>query len=333
MMFKNSIAEKQILPNTKKIAEPIKPSDDAFHGSLKHISAEWWYFDALFSNNHSIHIGLKTFSKKKYGMFAPLIEFYKHGELVHEETKRILFKDVDISKEYPSIIYDNQEIMNFNLEKYKESNQWEYNVKMKTDKCSFDLSFLGNTPGWKIETPEESWTVAQPKAQVQGTINLNGEKKQVQGLGYHDHNWNYNIVTVMNYGQGWYWGKIASKSYNIVWAKIEKSKKKYEILAVFNKDNQKFYNINPKNIELEIDEYVKVGRYKAPSHFILNIKDSIDNIPIEVDVEMDSYGIHYNSVIVAPYFRYHVKSKGSISIDTKKEEVNDRQIMEFLRFS
>ena len=172
-MFKNSIAEKQILLNTKKIAEPIKPSDDAFHGSLKHISAEWWYFDALFSNDYSIHVGLKTFSKKKYGMFAPLIEFYKNGKLVHEETKRIFLKDVDISKKYPSIIHDNHKIMSLNLEKYHEIKQWEYNLNMKTETCGFDLSFLGDTPGWKIETSGESWTVAQPKAQVHGTINLN----------------------------------------------------------------------------------------------------------------------------------------------------------------
>lgn len=332
MMFSKSKPEKQILLNTKKIAEPIKPSDDAFHGSLKHISAEWWYFDALFSNDYSIHIGLKTFSKKKYGLFAPLIEFYKHGKLVHEETKRILFRDVDISKDYPSITHNNHEIMHFDLEKYHKLGLYEYKVNMETDTSSFDLLFQGSTPGWKIETSHESWTVALPKAQVQGTIILNGKKIPVQGLGYHDHNWNYTMVTVMNYGQGWYWGKITSETYNIVWAKIEKSKK-YEILAVFNKDKQQFYNINPKNIHLTIDEFVKVGRFKAPSHFILNFHDTINNIPIDVDVEMNAFGIHYNSVIVAPYFRYHVKSKGSISINSKKEEVNDYQIMEFLRFS
>ena len=48
----------------KRTVTPIIPSDDAFHGSLRHIGAEWWYFDALFADDLSIHVGYKTFSKK-----------------------------------------------------------------------------------------------------------------------------------------------------------------------------------------------------------------------------------------------------------------------------
>ena len=318
----------------KRTVTPIIPSDDAFHGSLRHIGAEWWYFDALFADDLSIHVGYKTFSKKKWGLFAPQIEFYNKGACFLEENKRILFKDTMISKEFPSITHNGNAVMSFNKEKHHQSNQWEYQVNMETERCGFDLRFLGKTPGWKIEIPErESWTVALPKATVQGTIRFNDSTIPVEGLGYHDHNWNYTMVTVMNYGQGWYWGKIASNSFNVVWAKIVKSKQ-YELLAVINDDDQNtWYNINPKNIHISTDEYEKVGRFKTPSHFFLEIHEEKEGVPLDVEVDMKSYGTHYNSVIVAPYFRYHITAKGSISIDSKKEQVNPQQIMEFLRFS
>ena len=49
--------------SVKPNVDDILPSDDAFHGSPKRISAEWWYFDAIFSNKYSAHIGFKTFSR------------------------------------------------------------------------------------------------------------------------------------------------------------------------------------------------------------------------------------------------------------------------------
>ena len=81
----------------KRILEPIQPSDDRFHGAIKHVGAEWWYFDAIFTNEYSIHLGLRTYSKRKRGIISPQIEIYNDGQFLVEETTRLLFKDVDIS--------------------------------------------------------------------------------------------------------------------------------------------------------------------------------------------------------------------------------------------
>ena len=74
------------------IVENIIPSDDAFHGSPKRISAEWWYFDAILNNDYSIHIGFRTISRKKIGFVMPFIEIYKNGDLKHIKKKRFLLK-------------------------------------------------------------------------------------------------------------------------------------------------------------------------------------------------------------------------------------------------
>ena len=63
-------------------------------------------------------------------------------------------------------------------------------------------------------------------------------------------------------------------------------------------------------------------------------QDVVNGIPIKADVQMDSHEIHYDKVLIlAPYWRYHVKAKGYISVGSNKEPVNDMQIMEYLKFS
>ena len=331
-MVRSTKQKKQYLLDVKRDIESITPIDDAFHGTKKHVAAEWWYFDAIFKNNYSIHLGLRTYSKKNRGMISPQIEIYKDGQFICEETTRLLFRHVDISKTIPMVKHNDHTIMKLNQDHYNKTKQFQYHINCFLNNYGFDLTFDATTLGWKFETEAESWTVALPKANVKGIIMVDGEEIPVEGMGYHDHNWNYSMVTVMNYGQGWYWGKIASKHFNIVWAKIVKSNK-YEILAVINKDNEKFYNIDPKNILLTIDTDTKAGRFKAPSHFHIKIQETIEDIPIDVDVDMHSQGIHYNSIIIAPYFRYHVSSTGYISIGSENEQVNKMQIMEYLRFS
>jgi len=331
MVFRSKEKNQQ-LNDIKRIPESIKPLDDRFHGTIKHVGAEWWYFDAILTNNYSIHFGLRTYSKKKRGMISPQIEIYKDGQFLFEKTTRYLFKDIDITRTLPIVKHKENVLMTINKDLYDQTKKWQYRISLFFENYGMDLIFDGTTPGWKFETDAESWTVALPKANVKGRLMIDGEEISVEGMGYHDHNWNYNMVTVMNYGQGWYWGKIASKHFNIVWAKIVKSNK-YEILAVINTDDGNFYNIDPKNIYLTIDTETKAGRFKTPSHFHLKINEAIDGTPFDIDVDMHAHGIHYNSIIVAPYFRYHVKSKGYISIGSEKEPVNDMQIMEFLRFS
>ena len=113
------------------IATDITPSDDAFHGSKKHISAEWWYFDSVFTNNYSIHIGCRTFSRKKFGTASPFLEFYKDGKLVVEKKKRFSFKNFETSKEYPLIKLFKKPIIEFNYDKFQEKGEWTYKIDIQ----------------------------------------------------------------------------------------------------------------------------------------------------------------------------------------------------------
>ena len=314
-------------------AEKITPKDDAFHGSPNRIAAEWWYFDAVFDNGYSTHLGFKTFSRGKIGLVSPMIELYKDGDLLTQKQSRYLFRDFKTSKEYPEAIISKKQVIRFDNERYEKTGEWAYNFNLRIDEYFVDLDFVGSTNGFKIETENEGWTVALPKAKVKGEIKIKDEKISVEGTGYHDHNWNYSLLTVMNYGIGWYWGKISAETFNLIWAKIVKSSNRYELIAIVNEDNNGFYNINPRNVIFTLNDFFGRGRKRIPKSISFRINDKINRKNIEADIEMKADKIHFGKALVAPYWRYHMKPSGFISINGKKEEVKNVCIAEYIKFS
>ena len=321
---------KNFMENTP---EDITPKDDAFHGSIKRLSAEWWYFDAVFDNGIAVHIGCMTYSKKDKGKVTKVLDVYKDGKLIFGGKKKYRFIHFETSKEIPYVKVDGESFIEFDEETYKKNKQWSYNISLKLDNQEIKLNFIGTTKGWKIETERESWTVAAPKAKVTGEMTLNGEKIKLNGIGYHDHNWNYNLKTLLTYGKGWYWGRIMSKKYNLIFANIIRPHEKSLLLSVINEDGTGYISINPKNIEFIKAEYVKHKRKKVPSEYILKIKDLQNKIPIDIEVIMKTTETHYERrMLFMSYFRFYEKSSGYISVNNKKEKVNDSQIMELLKF-
>jgi hypothetical protein len=285
------------------------------------------------NDDYSIHIGFRTISRKKIGFVMPFIEIYKNGELKHIKKKRYLFKNFKTSKETPLIKLFNKPLIEFDNYKYKEKKQWIYKINYNIENLKINLIFKGLTNGFKIQTKAESWTVALPKAEVLGEITINGKKIIVEGIGYHDHNWNYSFLTALTYGKAWYWGKIRTKNYNVVWANVIKKTNKNDLVAIISKDNGPYFNINPEKINFQTSKYIKDHRRNMPSKFNLNLHEIIQNNEIKAEIEMNVKNIHFNSVLTAPYWRFHIKNKGYISINNDKEKIDDIEIMEYLKFS
>jgi len=318
--------------HTKSIPQNILPRDDALQGSAKYFAAEWWYFEAVFNNKYSTVISFTTFSKKNHFAF-PTIEIYKDGNFETRAIKRYLFHDFQISKNLPLIKLGNNKIIEFDQERFNNRGEWVYNVSMKIDDYEVNLTFIGTTQGWKFELGKtEGWTVALPKASVTGDITVNGKRMKVNGIGYHDHNWNSSSSRVMN-TWGWYWGKILSKTLNLVWANIMKTCSEGELLAVLNQDNQGFFAINPENIHFKSNKFIRNYGRKMPTSYTIQIDDVVNDIPINVDVNMAVKNIHRRNrkLLIAPYWRYHVEANGYISLGSCRETVNSTQIMEFFR--
>jgi hypothetical protein len=64
-----------------------------------------------------------------------------------------------------------------------------------------------------------AWVVGAPRAQVSGTVRLGGERLEVSGVGYHDHNWG--IGNMPRIVQRWYWGRVYADDITLVYAAVQ----------------------------------------------------------------------------------------------------------------
>jgi predicted secreted hydrolase len=312
-------------------AVEIQPQDDTYHGNIKLLDIEWWYFDAVLENGYSVHIGFRIYHVRGFGILQSRIDIYKDGKVIVEELKIDLFSKFVVDTHFPTINVGDKTVVKFDNDAYKKDKLWRYNVKLSIDDNAVDLLFTGTTKGWKIETPDACWAVPLPKAVVTGELTINGEKLQVKGLGYHDHNWSYSPVTAMN-NLGWYWGRISSDTVNITWAKIVQNKDRSDIIAVINKDKGGFYNINPENFDISTKDYERNNGGEIPKIFNLKINDKT-NAKIYCEIKMNTTDTQYTRIFTIKYWRYHVMASGRITIDNYVEDIFEKpQIIEFLKF-
>ena len=149
----------------------------------------------------------------------------------------------------------------------------------------------------------------------------------MNGIGYHDHNWKVKTAAVLNYG--WFWGKINSNNFTIIWATIFKTRFLGQPLLVINKKDQDYINIEPENIQFAAkDIYIKNGK-EIPHSFIITAQDENISIHVAMDVQKTH---HVKMLLIMNYWRFHVKCKGSITIENREERIDETHIAEFLRF-
>lgn len=321
-------------------ASAITPQDDAFHGSINVVDIEWWYFDAVFDNGYSVTVALRTIHRGKSGVMRSCIEVYKDGKAEVEVVKTYLFRDFHTSGSIPFVRLGDKTVVEFDEERYNKTGEWRYHVSLKIDEYAVDLTFTGITKGWKIETPKNSWAVPLPKAKVDGTITVHGAVIPVQGVGYHDHNWDYSITTAVK-NSGWFWGHITGDTLTLIWAKTMKTSGLHTLIAVVNQTQEStsyekgFITINQDAIVLTPKDYVYSHRRWIPTKFEFHIHDVVStmNLPVHATLTMELIDVRYSRIFTAHYWRYHMKTSGSITVGLKTETFTDApQIVEFLSF-
>jgi len=309
--------------------EGIELKDDAFHGTHKYFSMEWWYFDAILNDDYALHAGFKVYSIRNLGIVYPIIEIYKGRDLLFRIFRPSLLDSLSTSASFPSVKVDGQSIIKFDREEFNTTGIWKYTVTVNINNQGVNLTFIGTTSGWKYTIFErEEWAVILPKADVFGSITVNGETINVTGRGYHDHNWNFTIGTKVR-EWGWYWGRLTGETYTLIFAWFMKSPLKFDNLVVLNKDNGGYLEIDPKDIQLSFTNYTWKNGIRIPSSFRL----SVENTSVNVDVFMNTLSIHLIGPPLVHYWRYFVNVNGFISLDDDIENFIDSvQMFEFMRF-
>ena len=119
------------------------------------------------------------------------------------------------------------------------------------------------------------------------------------------------------------------------------TKEKGDILAIINQDkkhvknNTEFYNVPPSGISFIPKEFIQNHNKTIPTEFDLEISDpqSHNKTSIQAKISMKTYDLHHTRIFTIHYWRYHVKTSGTITLGSTTEILNDKlQIIEFLSF-
>ena len=305
----------------------ISLKDDAYQGSDFFHFTEWWYFDAAFNNGYSIQISIRlmdVFYKRIFLVFTRL-DVYKDGELVTHNKEITDIVSFQASDEEPFVLINkNMGIRGYPGEK---EGLFDFYIFLEVGDIKTGLNFYGLTKGWKGETPGSKWVVAAPRAHVEGWIDFGDDRMEVEGIGYHDHNYDVTMFAMLN--EGWFWGKINSENYTITWSNIMTTVLEEQPLAVININNGEYINIEPENLEFTYNNYTYNNGKYIPTSLRLTAKQ--DNISFDVKMEVE--GIHFVTLMgVIKYWRYHVKSVGFIAINDDIEQIEEMHMAELVNF-
>jgi hypothetical protein len=161
--------------------------------------------------------------------------------------------------------------------------------------------------------------------EVSGSLIIENNKINAKGFGYHDHNI-YPIYSPL-INKGYYFGKLDINSNHLTWARVIKNNSKEQILAILSK-NGKYYNIPQKSIDIKILNKKKDHKKLMPFKCYLNIKSDIINLKLIIE----PINYHHIGILAANYWRYHVRYKGEIEIESEKKKIDKFEITEYLKF-
>ncbi len=296
--------------------------EDNIYYLTDYFSLQWWYIDAVFDNNHSIHIGSMTVgSKGKYGFFLFRINLYKDGLLLEKKSKIVPVIFVEFSQDKLLIKLNGKEILNGYID---NNNRMVLDVSLEIRGLEANLKLIGLTKGWKGDTGHGWWSCPLPKAMVNGTITVNNEIIPVNGTGYQEHGWD-----VQRLHKNWYWGKFTSNNSNVIFSQNMKNKWEEDIfIVVVNYGEENYSSIARENIVFDHQEYTYNHGRLIPIKSNFQIND--DDININVEIEVQS--IHFSSLIFMNHWRLHTKVTGTITIGNYTENIKDFQIMEIFYF-
>lgn len=179
-----------------------------------------------------------------------------------------------------------------------------YHISVPENKgVGAELTFYSTSSPWRPGTGyydfEDdryfTWLCVMPRADVKGTLTYDGKTIQVNGHGYHDHQWgSIDQLTDFN---NWLWGRQDFGDYNILIfdmvASAQYDHQRLPIIFVEDKQgNVVFENVEPKNVNYEVyDEFLQkeTGKYyPKESKYTIKANDQEISYSLKVTKEVES---------------------------------------------
>ncbi len=327
----------------------LEPVEDARHRLRGPSRYEWWYFDASLDNGYSavcILWPMNYFKPWKrqcaimLSIYSPEGEHFKHYVFPPRHLFSASYDKCDVR------IGDN----------YARGSHPRYEVHLEAGEEMADLVFDSKTPGWKPGTAVNhvpfgrynsmGWLVPVPVAKVSGRLRVKGREFDVEGHGYHDHNWGE--APIASITDNWHWGHVVSGDLGIIWSDITASRKlEYDKSYMFllSKGGRLVYE--SAQLEIVYDNWKNDAAYLHPypqrisvsfgsqeegcsGEFTMDVQEVV-----ETEDHMDVTGVprflrHFiHSRLAKPfYFRWRSEISGWVDIEGEKSVIEGETIHE-----
>lgn len=339
----------------------LEPADDARHDPGGPLPYEWWYFDASFENGYSAVaiVWPMNYSKPwrrqctvQLSIYTPEGETCKHYIFPPRSTFQASRNtcDVRVGKGFMRGQYP------------------RYEISLEAEGDGVELVFESEVPGWKpgqganvVPFPlmkTMGWLVPVPRARVSGRLRLGDRVVEVEGHGYHDHNWGE--TPIFHVVDNWHWGHVIAGEVGITWADITMQKsmdyqRAYMFLLskagrlVYESpdirvryddwcDDGAFLHPYPRRISVAFGEGVSSGvgviGAAASGEIVMTVEKVIETQDLLEMVGIPAPLIRaVNRMFSKPYyFRWLSHVTGSIEVDGQTLEVDERTIHEQMLF-
>jgi hypothetical protein len=265
----------------------MKIDKSSFHDGC-HISNwknyfEWWYFDFDLKNRHNLHIEWHAPVFNMHDNFCMLIIRNYDGDtaLCKEEinTDRHVMK---VFRYHRSVVGQNKSYCEIKFPAgciYERDGNYFINVKEKNLLINIELERIlpsiisDDEVIYKAGISDEflSWNISLPRARAKGQLEMDDKIIEIDGLGYHDHNWgNLNIGRHLS---KWIWLRVMFDDFTFIFGDIVDRKcYKKSILLLIDKNGRK---IKPDSLELECNLSTNRTDYKisVPEDIIIKFRN------------------------------------------------------------
>ena len=302
------------------IAFPVKDRENEF---------EWWYFDAALDNGDHLVVMYST-NDTRLKPRRPSVRTN-----IYEANGNEIWELKEYRESEVSLCYDRCDATFGEEYCIDKGGYFEFYTNINGNGAK--LKLFPENPHWSRPAGKNlmGWTVAVPQGRVEGVILKNGIETQVNGSGYHDHNWGSKPMSAIF--KSWYWGKVHTEDVSIDYAVMmpKIGKKPFTTILVTDKSGAIF---EPKISSSLFKVKTRLSNiYKEPEmgfdfakEIILKIKDK--NLKMHLKIENDHIVMKEKAAFLPSESAYRYIGKETMTIirNGKKYTYNTESLHEIV---
>lgn len=206
-----------------ELIERLRPEEDGPHEPKTTEYFEWWYFDHHFDNGYTAVVVFHRATAFLPGR-PPAVEITVITPAGKEHRSfRVLPKpDFHIASDRAQITAGEDRVLD-------QTTRYEVRAMGATAeglRIGVETVLEARLPGWKFGESKTvidgldgfAWVVPLPRAHCRGRLFVGDEAIEVEGIGYHDHNWGQiSLSRLISY---WHWGRIYAGDVTCIYADV-----------------------------------------------------------------------------------------------------------------